>query len=181
MLRGHRLESGGLFDSQPGQEQAVGLHVFPIGNEPARDLAAVASAAAFPVPCGVNHFSHSGVSSLPQCSAFLSMITMRPPGFDHAADLAHRSRRSRPRAPATRWRRRASNQSSSNGSSVIEPARVWMPAGTKRSISSEMSSPQISASGCCSWKTRANRPLPQPTSSTRLPRRSPRCSRISLT
>ena len=34
----------------------------------------------------------------------------------------------------------------------MDPARVWMPGGTKRSISSEMSRPQISAAGSCWWK-----------------------------
>jgi len=62
----------------------------------------------------------------------------------------------------------------------MEPTRVRTPVGTNRSISSEISKPHNSASGSYSSKAQAKRPFPQPTSSTRLPPRAPKCPWIKL-
>ena len=69
-----------LPDGLPRDKQAVGRNIFPVGDELAGHLAAMPAAAVSPVRSRWNHFSHAGVFSLPQCSAFLSMITIRPPG-----------------------------------------------------------------------------------------------------
>ena len=168
-----------LLHRQPRQKQAVRLHIFPIGNEPARDFAAVAPEQLLQLRAGEPALPLRRFQS-PQCSAFLSMIAMRPPGFT-TRHISPPLFRSPPRAPAIPWRRprrtirlRTAARSSTRRASEFPAERI---AASPRKCPGPRSPPP----GSCSWKMRAKRPLPQPTSRTRLPRRSPRCSRISFT